>query len=127
MKRLAYICSWIILVLFILSGLSSFMVGTRSGAFALLPAVVFGIALIAFHAGRQRWVSGLAVAMNGLFALGACALVVLGINFSAGVGAFITAAALLVVVCGPALLNVVALLPSIRGTNAAEGARSASG
>ena len=127
MKRLAYICSWIMLVLAVLSGFTSVIVGTPSAANFVPSAVVFGIALIAFHAERQRWISGLASALNLLFALAGCALVIFGINFSSGVGAFLVAAAFLVVLCGPALLNVVALFPPARGRKASEAVRSASG
>lgn len=122
MKRLAYICSWIMLacswILFelaILSGYTSVIIGTPSAANFVPSAMVFGIALIAFHAEGQRWISGLAAALNGLHALAGCALVIFGINFSSGVGAFVAAGAFLVVFCGPALLNVVALLPTARG------------
>ena len=112
MRRLAHVCSWIALVLFILLAISSIVGGMRSAGLLVVPAVVFGAAVAAFHIGAQRWISGLAVALNGLFAVGGCVFVVLGINFAAGGAAFLTAAALLLVVCGPAALNVVALLPS---------------
>jgi len=134
MKRLAYIgswimlgCSWILFELALLSGYTSVTFGTPSAVNFVPSAVAFGIALFAFHAEEQRWISGLAAVLNGLIALAGCALVIFGINFSSGVGAFVAAGAFLVVFCGPALLNVVALLPTARGRNASEPVCSASG
>jgi hypothetical protein len=118
MRRLAQVCSWIVLVLFILLAISSFVVGTRSAGFAVVPAVVFGAAVVAFHSGTQRWISGLALALNALFAIGACVFIVFGINFAAGAAAFLAAGALFLLVCGPAVLNIVAFLPHALGRNA---------
>ena len=125
--RIMLVCSWILFELAVLSGYTSVIVGTPSAVNFVPSAVVFGIALIAFHAEGQRWISGLAAALNGLVALVGCALVIFGINFWYGVGAFVAGGAFLIVFCGPALLNVVALLPTARGRNASEPVRSASG
>jgi hypothetical protein len=122
-------CSWILFELAVLSGYTSIIIAAHPSAANFVPsALVFGIALIAFHTDERRWISGLAAALNGLFALAGCALAIYAMNFSSSaVVAFVGAGAFIVVVCGPALLNFVALLPTARGRDSSEAVHSASG
>jgi len=110
MKRAAYVSSWIALVLYCAFSVAAFVTGQPALRYLLVAVAVVGLTLIAFHV-KQFWrLRIVAAVLNGVLALLVVALVVNGINFAVGLGAFLTAGVFLAVFFLPALLNTIAMV-----------------
>ncbi len=109
MRRLAYVVSWIFLVLLVAIVLIPYVTGIAVRIpLASFGAAALAVALLAFHV-RRRWLRPLAIASNAVFCIAAAVLIVGGFDFSVGIVPLAIAAALLLVFCAPAALNVVGL------------------
>ena len=109
MKRAAYIASWIVLVLYGVFAAALATVGIRSVRYLLIAVAIVGLTLIAFHATQLRLLPIVAAVLNGVFALLVFVMVATGIDFTVGLGAFLTAGLFLVLFFVPALLNAIAM------------------
>ena len=115
MRRAAYVLSWIMFALTTVVGVVSYLVAVSplSGLWAV-PAAVFVVTLVAFHFPRRRCIGAVALVLNAVLVLAGCALIGLGIDFSAGTAALMVAMGLGVLSCLPSVFNVVALFSYVR-------------
>jgi hypothetical protein len=113
MKRVAYVVNWIAFVLYALFVVATLVTGLASLRYLLVVAAVSGLTLVAFHVNRPA-LRMLAVLVNGALALLVVVMISVGLNFAAGIGAFVTAGTLVVVFVVPALLNTIAMLSYVR-------------
>ena len=109
MKRAAYVSSWIAFVLYVVFAIAAFVTGLPSLRYLLVVVAIFGLTLIAFHAKQHRPLLIVAAVVNGILALLVFVMVANGINFTVGMGAFVTAGVVLAVFFVPALLNTIAM------------------
>jgi hypothetical protein len=115
MARTAYVVSWIVLTLFLVLGVVPYLAGVSfTSPLSLVVVVVFATSLLAHHAKGQRWIGALALALNAVLAVACAAIILAGLDFTVGIMPVFVAATLLLVLCIPAILNVVALLPRVR-------------
>jgi hypothetical protein len=114
MKRAAYIVSWVAFVLYSLCVILWFVTGLPSVRYLLVVAAIFGFTLVAFHAKSFRSLRIVAAVLNALLAVLVLVMITTGLNFAVGMGAFLTAGAILVLLVVPAALNTAAMLSYVR-------------
>ena len=116
MKRAAYVSSWVAFVLYGVFAVAAFVTGLPSLRYLLVVVAIFGFTLFAFHATQFRPLCIVVALLNGVLALLVFVMVANGINFSVGLGAFVTAGLFLAVFFVPALLNTIAMASLVRKT-----------
>jgi hypothetical protein len=117
MKRAAYVVNWVAFVLYSVCVVLWFVRGLPSIRYLLVVAAIFGFTLVAFHTTSLWPLRIVAAVLNGVLALLVIVMIATGIDFTVGMGAFLTTGAILVMFVVPAALNAVAMLRHVRERN----------